>query len=119
MCSNREIGTKYEDMAAQYLQSKGYFIIERNYHIKQAELDIIARSGSTIVFVEVKYRGSSDMGHPLEAVDALKQKRICRAALHYMSRNKISADNTPIRFDVIGILGQEITHVENAFDFII
>lgn len=110
---------KYEDMATEYLQSRGYFIIERNYRIRQSELDIIARSGSTIVFVEVKYRGSTGMGHPLAAVDTPKQKRICRAALHYMNRNKISVDNTPIRFDVIGILDKEITHVENAFDYII
>lgn len=119
MDNKRKIGIKYEDIAAEYLQGRGYFIIERNYRIRQSELDIIARSGSTIVFVEVKYRGNTDMGHPLEAVDASKQRRICRAALHYMNHNKISVDNTPIRFDVIGILGRKVTHVENAFDYII
>ena len=69
------------------------------------------------MFVEVKYRSSDKSGHPLEAVDFRKQQRISRAALSYISKNKISLDNTSIRFDVIGILGKKITHVENAFCF--
>lgn len=116
--NKRKTGKEYEDLAVNYLKSKGFFIIEKNYQVRQAEIDIIARDKETIVFVEVKYRSSSTSGHPLEAVNANKQKRICKAALFYMNHNKVSPDNTSIRFDVIGILGNEITHVENAFDFI-
>ena len=93
-------------------------IIEKNFQVRQAEIDIIARDGSTIVFIEVKYRSSAGSGHPLEAVTISKQRKICKAALFYMNKNKISPDNTSIRFDVIGILGNDITHIENAFDYV-
>ncbi len=116
--NKRKTGNEYEDYAIKYLENKGYFIIERNFHVRQAEIDIIARDKATIVFVEVKYRAGSSSGHPLEAVTIAKQKKISKAALFYMNKNKISPDNTSIRFDVIGILGDELTHVENAFDFI-
>ena len=82
-------------------------------------LDLIAKKDGYLVFVEVKYRSTAGSGHPLEAVSISKQKKICKAALFYMNLNKISPDNTSIRFDVIGILGDEITHIENAFDYII
>ncbi|MBE5931817.1 MAG: YraN family protein [Lachnospiraceae bacterium] len=119
MDNKRKTGTTYEELAIKYLESKGYFIIQKNFQVRQAEIDIIARQGNTIVFVEVKYRASSASGHPLEAVTIAKQKKICKAALFYMNNNKISPDNSNFRFDVIGILGDEITHIENAFDFII
>jgi len=117
--NNRNTGRTYEELAVEFLESKGYFIIEKNFQIRQAEIDIIARDKEYIVFVEVKYRSTAGSGHPLEAVSISKQKKICKAALFYMNLNKISPDNTSIRFDVIGILGDEITHIENAFDYII
>jgi len=116
--NKRQIGTEKEVMAIKYLQDKNYFIITSNYRIKQAEVDIIARDKDVIVFIEVKYRKNEDCGHPFEAVDIKKQKRICKAALDYMTKNKISIYNTKIRFDVIGILGKEIMHVEDAFEYI-
>ncbi len=118
MDNKRQTGKAYEELAVAYLRDKGYFIIEKNFQVRQAEIDIVARDGNTIVFVEVKYRSSSGSGHPLEAVTPAKQRRICKAALFYMNLKKISPDNTSIRFDVIGILNKEITHIENAFDFV-
>lgn len=118
MDNKRQTGTAYEELAINYLESKGYFVIQKNFQVRQAEIDIIARQDNTIVFVEVKYRTSKASGHPLEAVTIAKQKKICKAALFYMNKNKISPDNSSVRFDVIGILGSEITHVENAFDFV-
>ena len=118
MDNSRKIGNKYEDMALEYLQNKGYFIIEKNFQVRQGEIDIIARDGSTIVFIEVKYRCSSGSGHPLEAVTLAKQRKICKTALFFMNKNKISTVNTSIRFDVIGILNDDIIHVENAFDYV-
>lgn len=117
MKNTRNIGAEYEERAAAYLREQGYFIIECNYRVRQAEIDIVARDGSTIVFVEVKYRANLHEGHPLEAVDITKQRKISHAALFYMNQHKISVDNTRIRFDVIGILGDEIVHVRNAFDY--
>ena len=73
------------------------------------------QDGNTYVFVEVKYRLSAGSGHPLEAVTYAKQRKVSAAALYYMSIHKLAPDAVSIRFDVIGIEGSEITHLENAF----
>lgn len=111
-------GKDKEELAAKFLENKGYYIVETNFRVRQAEIDIVARNGSTIVFVEVKYRSSEKNGNPLEAVDIRKQRQISKAALFYLNSKKISVDTIPIRFDVVGILGEDITHIENAFDYI-
>jgi putative endonuclease len=116
--NTRKVGSNEEEIAAEYLAGKGYFIIQKNYRVRQGEIDIVARDGGTIVFVEVKYRKDGSAGHPLEAVTVSKQRQICRTALFYLSQNKINPEVTPVRFDVVGILGTEITHIENAFSFI-
>jgi putative endonuclease len=115
--NKRQDGQEWEQRAAEYLQQKGYRIVENNFRVRQAEIDIVAMDGDTIVFVEVKHRTTGQYGNPLEAVTAAKQRQISRAALSYIYKHKISLDNTQIRFDVIGILGKEITHVINAFEF--
>ncbi len=116
--NNRVTGQDKENIAVNYLKNKGYFIIQTNFRVRQGEIDIVARDGNTIVFVEVKYRSNTRSGNPLDAVNITKQKQISKVALFYLNKNKISPDNTPIRFDVIGILGDQITHIENAFDFV-
>lgn len=118
MENKRKIGNSYEDIAIKYLQDKAYRILDKNFQVKQGEIDIIAYDVNTLVFVEVKYRAASSSGHPLEAVNFSKQKRICKAALFYMNKANISPYNTSIRFDVIGILGNEIIHIKNAFDYV-
>lgn len=115
--NTRNIGYDKEQIAADYLEAKGYFIIQRNYRVRQGEIDIVARDKDTIVFVEVKYRKNTISGHPLEAVTIRKQRQVCDVALFYMNQNKINPETTPVRFDVIGILGNDITHIENAFEF--
>ena len=116
--NTREIGGAYEMIAAEYLKQKGYKIINLNYRVRKAELDIVAKDGSVLVFVEVKYRRSGNAGDSLHAVTVAKQKRICSAALFYMNQFKINAYTTEIRFDVVGIDGDKITHVENAFPYV-
>lgn len=116
--NNRDTGAIKEEIAATFLENKGYFIIEKNFRVRQAEIDIVARDKETIVFVEVKYRKNTSYGHPLDAVDIRKQRQISKAALFYMCKNKISLDNIPIRFDVVAILGEDITHIVNAFNFV-
>ena len=105
--NKRQVGTEKENLAAEYLKKKGYFIIEKNY-----------RDSMCIVFIEVKYRANGRSGDALEAVTRAKIRQISKTALFYLNQKKISIDNTPIRFDVIGINGDSITHVENAFDFV-
>lgn len=116
--NKRQVGTEKENLAAEYLKKKGYFIIEKNYRVRQGEIDLIARDGMCIVFVEVKYRADGRSGDALEAVTGAKIRQISKTALFYLNQEKISIDNTPIRFDVIGINGDSIMHVENAFDFV-
>ena len=82
------------------------------------EIDLIARDSMCIVFIEVKYRANGRSGDALEAVTRAKIRQISKTALFYLNQKKISIENTPIRFDVIGINGDSITHVENAFDFV-
>lgn len=108
-------GHAYEDMATDFLKDKGYTILEQNYFCKIGEVDIIARCDNTVVFVEVKYRKNDSYGNPLEAVTQAKMRKICRVADFYMMSHKLG--EVSARFDVIGVLGNEITHIENAFEY--
>jgi len=112
--SHRKTGFTYEEKAAEYLEGKGYRILEKNFYSRFGEIDLIARHDKYLVFVEVKYRANTKGGHPLETVDRRKQSRIRKSAEFYLLRYGFLA-NQPCRFDVIGILGEEITHIENAF----
>lgn len=115
--NKRRLGGRYEDMAASYLLEKGYEIIERNYRNPRGELDIIAKQGGVIVYVEVRYRSSDAYGDPFATVDKRKQRQICKVALwHYAGY--CAEKELPCRFDVIGISGDGVVrHIENAFDF--
>lgn len=112
--NKREIGGRYEELAAVYLQKNGYCILERNYRCRQGEVDLICRQGTYLVFVEVKYRSTARMGEPLEAVDDRKKNRIRKAAAYYMYSCGLPED-CPCRFDVVGILGKQVELVRDAF----
>lgn len=114
MENKRAIGSKYEAMAAAYLETRGYEILEQNYRDRFGEIDIIARDGKFLVFLEVKYRKDLRMGHPLEAVDYRKQQRIRNTARRYLYC-RYPNQVLPCRFDVVAILGQEIRLIQNAF----
>lgn len=116
--NRRQTGARYENLAAEYLNSQGLSIIKRNYRCRQGEIDVIARDGKYLVFVEVKYRQGKEKGTSLEAVDRRKQKMICRAARHYLACVEGNMD-VSCRFDVVGIDGKEekVSWVKNAFDF--
>jgi putative endonuclease len=116
--NKRALGQSKEKTAADYLVKKGYRILDMNYQVRQAELDIVAQDGKVLVFVEVKFRRNHSAGHPLSAVTPSKQKKICKASVFYMNAHRINPDVTEIRYDVIGILGDEIFHVENAFPYV-
>lgn len=112
--NKRAVGAQYETMAADYLRGQGMRILARNYRLRSGEIDLIARDGNTIVFVEVKYRTDERQGNPLEAVSVSKQRTIVRTAQHYLLLNGYRED-TPCRFDVVGIEGERIIHIPNAF----
>ena len=111
--NRRETGTQYEERAAEYLISQNYQILERNYRIRSGEIDIIARDGTVLVFIEVKYRKNDESGNPLEAVDIRKQRKIIKVARYYLHQKKYG--DVPCRFDVIGICGSHIEHIKDAF----
>lgn len=111
--NRRQTGTDYERAAGFYLEQMGWEILEYNYRCRSAEIDIVAREGEYLVFCEVKYRSDGRKGDPLEAVDVRKQQRIRRAALYYITEH--GKNDTPCRFDVIGIQGTRITHIRDAF----
>lgn len=111
--NTKNIGDNGENIAAQYLQEKGYEIIERNVHIGAGELDIIAKFKNTLVFVEVKARNNYSYGNPLEAITNQKIKMLIKTAKKYIAIKHLY--NIQVRFDVISIVGTEIEHIEDAF----
>ena len=113
--NRRTIGSVYEERACVFLIGAGMKILHRNYRIAAGEIDIVARDGRTIVFVEVKYRRNHNAGYPVEAVDHHKRMQIIRVARSYLYMNHIP-ECVPVRFDVIGINGSDIRHIRNAFD---
>src|SRR5882672_9814237 len=95
------LGKSGEDLACRELERRGYAIIARRYRVRGGELDLVARDGSTIVFVEVKTRASRRFGEAAEAVTPLKQLRMTRLAEEYLMRHHLS--DCPCRFDVVSI----------------
>ena len=111
--NKRQIGSTYEKITGEYLKEQGYEIVTYNFSCKTGEIDIIAKDGCYLVFVEVKYRKDKRQGDPLEAISLRKQRSISKCALYYMKRNRIS--DVPVRFDVVGILDNQIRLVKDAF----
>jgi putative endonuclease len=117
--AGRLFGQAAESAAERYLRRKGYRILARNARTPSGELDLVARIGSTLVFIEVKARGSSAYGGAAGAVDGRKQARLIRQAAHYLARHRLR--DQPCRFDVIlcGGDGQApvvVEHIEQAFE---
>lgn len=112
--NKRKIGADYEKRAADFLESRGYQVIRSNYRCRAGEIDVIAREGAYLVFVEVKYRRGGAAGSGEEAVDFRKQRRIIRSAQWYLMEQRVPADR-PCRFDVVSFFGEEITLLKDAF----
>lgn len=120
MASHIAFGKKGEDMAVEFLLQKGYHILHRNWTSGKREIDIVAKLGETLVFVEVKTRSSQAFGMPEEAVNSCKTDFLLDAASRYMYQ--LNMQPIDIRFDVIAITIdataadlQEIVHLEDAF----
>jgi len=114
--NKREVGANYEKIAGEYLILQGYEIIEYNFYSRIGVIDIVAKHNGCLVFVEVKYRENQEQGHPLEAISLKKQRSISKCAFYYLQR--FGLQDVPVRVDVVGILGDEIKVVQNAFDFV-
>lgn len=116
MAKHNELGRLGEKCAVEFLENKGYKILERNWHSSHKELDIIAVYKGWIVVAEVKTRSCNKWENPEEAVDKNKMRRIVSAANRYVKMHKM--DN-PVRFDVVSLIynnkNWEIEHFEDAF----
>jgi putative endonuclease len=112
-------GAEGERAAAQFLESRGYRILARNYRTRLGEIDLIAEEGRTLVFVEVKARRDDRFGGPAAAITRAKQARIARLAQQYLAGRRLTA--RPCRFDVVLIWGDDpktrrIELLAGAFD---
>ena len=120
MNEQKERGNWGEDRAARYLRLHGYRIVERNFRCRQGEIDIIARKGDFVAFVEVKQRKNAEFGEAREFVTYTKQRRVIAAAEQWLVKTRCELQP---RFDVIEVYAPEgtktlfpaINHIENAF----
>jgi putative endonuclease len=113
------LGRSGEDAAVEYLERLHFRILARGFRLLRGEIDIVARDGETIVFLEVKTRMSSDYGPPEEAVTAAKQRQIRRIAEGFLAKHRIGPD-VPCRFDVLSLFiegrsAPRIRHIRDAF----
>jgi putative endonuclease len=116
MDQRKQTGRRGEEIAASYLTGKGYKIIDRNWHCKGGELDIVAEDGHILVFVEVRSRQGQRFGPAEESITPSKQARLIELAQTYLQ--EISARDQSWRIDVVAVqLGAglpQINHIENA-----
>ncbi|MDE1920513.1 MAG: YraN family protein [Candidatus Omnitrophica bacterium] len=121
--SNKTLGVYGESLARQYLLDQGYRILEENFRSKLGEIDLIAKDGKTICFIEVKTRQSLDQGQPYEAVTSWKIRKLSQLAALYL-KYKYGSLEIPSRFDVVSIIRDktglaQIQHLKNAFEAIL
>jgi len=117
---NVKTGAKGEDIGAAYLVEQGYRVLERNVKARFGEIDLVAKEGDTLVFVEIKTRRSTGLGFPEEAVNRHKQRQLSRLAAWYLQSRHL--DRQKARFDVVSVLGLEesatVRIFKNAFEAI-
>lgn len=108
-------GDEKERLAEEFLSTKGFELIERNFNCKSGEVDLIMKDGEYLVFIEVRYRENNDFGGALESITAGKQRKLRRAAEFYLLQ-QFGNTPPPCRFDVVGIEGEnELEWIKNAF----
>lgn len=116
LTNRKQIGSKYESLAKQYLLSQGLTFIEGNFLAKCGEIDLIMKDQQTVVFVEVRYRKSQRYGHAAETVTPNKMKKLVATAKIWLQRQRLSVHTTDFRFDVIALhqQGEHIEWIQNA-----
>ena len=107
-------GQSTEDLALRHLQTKGLELICRNFSSRLGELDLVMMDGNELVFVEVRYRKSSEFGSAVESVDFHKQSKLRKAAELFMQKMP-DLEYVGCRFDVIGVTGKQVEWIRNAF----
>lgn len=113
------LGRWGEDVAVQHLEAAGYQVLARNWRCREGELDVVARSGHVLVFVEVKARSGTGFGMPAEAVGRVKARRVHLLACRWLEGHR-PAGSVDLRFDVVSIIRRrgaapEVHHLRGAF----
>ena len=106
-------GSTAEAEATTALQRMGNQILERNFRCRAGELDIVARDGDVLAFVEVRSRADGDHGHAAEMIGVRKQRQVARVAAHYVAHRLAECDQ--IRFDVVAITGGDVQLIKDAW----
>lgn len=109
---NAWLGRKGERKARRYLKRRGWKIAEKNYRNPFGEVDIIAKKGDVLAFIEVKTRLSDRFGAPAEAVGAERKRRYVQAAKYYFAGRE---PDCTVRFDIVEVFADGLNHIENAF----
>ncbi|HEX4489792.1 MAG TPA: YraN family protein [Acidimicrobiia bacterium] len=113
----RQLGNTGEDAAAAWYLARGYDVVDRNWRVREGEIDLIVRRASTLVFCEVKTRSSDRFGSPVEAVTSVKQRRLRKLAMLWLEAHR--GTRCELRFDVASVTpgGDKpaVDVVENAF----
>ena len=107
------LGLASEEQAIRYLQSRGWEVVAHRFRVGRVEVDLIARRGALVAFIEVKARKGTAFGTPFEAVTGGKRREIVKAARVWMDRYGRRGD--VYRFDCIGIVDSRLEHLEDAF----
>ena len=111
--ARRALGIAGEDAAAAWYEANGYEVAARNWRCREGELDLIVRRNRTVVFCEVKARGTDAFGSPAEAVNYLKRQRLRVLAAKWLEDYPVRIRE--IRFDVVSIVGDTVEVIEGAF----
>ena len=102
MAHNAELGRRGEQLAVDHLEARGMAVLERNWRCRLGEIDVVARDGGDLVFIEVKTRSNGDYGHPFEAITPIKLARLRRLAIAWCESSEASAAR--IRIDAVAVL---------------
>jgi putative endonuclease len=107
MAAKDVLGRAGEERAARYLQAQGYTVLDRNWRVRDGEIDLVAATPGDLVVVEVKTRSGEGFGHPFEAIDRRKQARLWRLAFAWVAAHPDEAQGRRLRLDVIAIIGPD------------
>jgi putative endonuclease len=111
-------GREGEALAERYLEDRGYRLLARRFRLRNGEIDLVMKDGETVVFVEVRSRASSGLGHPFESIGGLKRSRLVRAARLFLAIHRLH--DAPCRFDAVAVRFEgsgppAIEHMKDAF----
>lgn len=112
MADKDALGREGEQRAARYLETLGYAVLDRNWRCREGEIDLVVAAARELVVVEVKTRRSDGFGHPFEAVDLRKRRRLWRLAMAWIAAHPEAVAGRRLRIDAIGLIGADAASAE-------